>query len=74
MPEFPEKARLSAGRRFAHFGIGTYLNGHLNGLLRHERPIAIYGQTTVTETRANLGVSRENWLLTTTTNSPGPRI
>ena len=35
MPEFPEKARLSAGKRFAHFGIETSLNGHRN---RHHVP------------------------------------
>jgi len=34
MPEFPEKARLSAGSVFRHFGIETDLNGHLNGHLK----------------------------------------
>ena len=37
MPEFPEKARLSAGMVFPHFGIETDLNGHLNGHLKPAR-------------------------------------
>ena len=31
MPEFPEKTRLSAGLRFAHYGGISYLNWHTTG-------------------------------------------
>src|SRR5579862_1922056 len=60
-----------SGFSFRHrFGPQRTPNGHLQ--YPFYRPG--YGHVAVTDTRASFGVRRENWLLMTATNSPGPRI